>query len=591
MSATFLVLILLTGVTLYFILVRSYRDLEERELEDHTIRAKNSLFESTDNLKATLIDWAWWTDTYNFLSGNYDEFIDANIDPPTINNLALDFMWFSKADGSEHTGIMIDSASLTEVPFFPGLKHYFETEFSASPQSLTEVISGFIKTPEGLVELAATPVLTNARKGPYLGRMIIGRYIDTQMVEDLSRQLRMPVSISPVDAVDLDENLVKIKEQLNSGRNLVTQIVSGREIMGATLFKDIKSEPAFILSLLVDRNLFKQGVKTIVLLEFSLLLIAFIVLIAVVFLLDKYLIARLSNMGNQIAEIDIEGRELNHIEEKGADEISRISRVINALLKRVYTSRERLTKVQEELEQKIRERTRDLEEVNLKLSCEVSDRTRIQEDLIVSLKGKESLIKEIYHRSKNNMSALISLLRIQRTSSDNDYVKEVIHGMENRIYSMMLVNEKLHNTDNFKSIDLEEYFHDLSNSIVASIQFRLNKVYLRFKTEAVRVSTEFAIPCGLILNELLTNSMKYAYPNGQKKSLVVFLYPGADEMVEFGVKDYGIGFPENFDLEETTSLGLNLVKMLAREQLGGVAEYVSGKGIEWKIRFPLRSAH
>ena len=323
--------------------------------------------------------------------------------------------------------------------------------------------------------------------------------------------------------------------------------------------------------------------------EYVQVLIAVIVLIVVFVLLNKFWLFRLNRIGNQITEIDIESSGFNPIKDNGRDEIYRIVQAFNALMAKVYHSRNRLKMAQEELEDRVLERTMELKETNTKLSMEIHERISIQEELIESLKVKEVLLKEVYHRTKNNMSAIASLMNLQSSYARDESSKEVLCEMESRVYSMMLVNEKLYNSDDFINIDLDEYFRDLSSSIVSNYRLGSAIINLKFETETVTVSTESAIPCGLILNELITNAMKYAYPKGNDGDLIIFLYPEGRESIVFGVKDFGFGLPEAFDFETTDSLGLALVRMLAEGQLNGSVEYTSVDGMEWKIRFPVKS--
>ena len=587
--STFFLLILIAGVCIYFISIKAFLDLEKREIEAHTIRARNSLMESVGSLESTVGDWAWWTDTYEFVKGNYRDYLHDHLDAHTLATLKLDFMWFSSIDGREYTGIMVDAQAEQIIPFSLNLRNYFETAIDFNKDPRPEAISGLIKLPEGLMAVAITPVLKNDLQGPYVGTMVIGRYITKSTIEDLSTRLKISLSINTLDELDSGNGFSKIKEQISTGESLISYPLNYNQVIGAVLINDINSQPISILSIVIERTLYQQGMKTLILMEYVQVLIAVIVLIVVFVLLNKFWLFRLNRIGNQITEIDIESSGFNPIKDNGRDEIYRIVQAFNALMAKVYHSRNRLKMAQEELEDRVLERTMELKETNTKLSMEIHERISIQEELIESLKVKEVLLKEVYHRTKNNMSAIASLMNLQSSYARDESSKEVLCEMESRVYSMMLVNEKLYNSDDFINIDLDEYFRDLSKSIVSNYRLGSAIINLKFETETVTVSTESAIPCGLILNELITNAMKYAYPKGNDGDLIIFLYPEGRESIVFGVKDFGFGLPEAFDFETTDSLGLALVRMLAEGQLNGSVEYTSVDGMEWKIRFPVKS--
>jgi hypothetical protein len=208
------------------------------------------------------------------------------------------------------------------------------------------------------------------------------------------------------------------------------------------------------------------------------------------------------------------------------------------------------------------------------------------EDLIkASLKEKEVLLKEIHHRVKNNLQIVTSLLQMQSRRAKEPQALEVLRDSKNRIASIALVHEKLYRSEDLANIDFGQYIPDLITHLFDTYNVSSNSVELNINVENILLQIDTAIPCGLIVNELASNSLKYAFPANYKGIVQVEFYAGSDATMTLIVRDNGIGIPENFDLEATHSLGLTLVQGLV-EQLEGTIELDRNRGTEFKITFP-----
>jgi len=223
------------------------------------------------------------------------------------------------------------------------------------------------------------------------------------------------------------------------------------------------------------------------------------------------------------------------------------------------------------------------------LEAAEAERKQTEEQLKAALREKEVILKEVYHRTKNNMAAISSLLHLQYARIEDEHVLHMYKDTENRIQSMALVHEKLYRSKDLANIDLKEYILDLAYMVFENYQVSRGQIALTFDIESpVVVSTDSAIPCGLILNELLSNALKYAFLDDRTGEISIALHATDEGDIELRVRDNGVGLSEDFDFRNTDSLGLELVTMFAEHQLGGSVELKVDNGTEFLIRFKKR---
>ena len=206
-----------------------------------------------------------------------------------------------------------------------------------------------------------------------------------------------------------------------------------------------------------------------------------------------------------------------------------------------------------------------------------------EEKIKQSLKEKEVLLREIHHRVKNNMQIISSLLSLQSNSMPKKKYSGIFKESQNRIISMALIHEKLYHSRDIEKIDFKEYIDDLVRSLFQSYEVYGN-IELRIDVKDVFLGIDFAIPCGLILNELVTNSIKYGFPDGRKGLISIIIKSNETGYVELEVNDNGVGIPEDFDISKTKSLGLHLVTILS-EQLNGEISFDRNNGTKFMIKF------
>ena len=219
-----------------------------------------------------------------------------------------------------------------------------------------------------------------------------------------------------------------------------------------------------------------------------------------------------------------------------------------------------------------------------KLQQELRERKRAEEQIKVSLREKEVLLKEIHHRVKNNLQIISSLLSLQVGFIEDQQVLKIFRESEERIRSMALIHEKLYQSDNLAQIDFAEYIRELAGHLFRSYNGAARGIRLNLQSEDIWLNINIAVSCGLILNELIANSLKHAFPGDRRGVIHIRLYTDHDDQLILRVGDEGIGFPENLDFRHTTSLGLQLVDMLIN-QLDGTIELERNHGTTFKLTF------
>ena len=216
---------------------------------------------------------------------------------------------------------------------------------------------------------------------------------------------------------------------------------------------------------------------------------------------------------------------------------------------------------------------------------DITERRLAEEALRTSLHEKEGLLKEVHHRVKNNLQVIASLLRLESSRTPEPATKAVLKEMQGRIRSMALLHEALYRSGDFARVDLADYLGQLATQLFRAHNSDRAGVRLTLDLAHVRLDVEKAIPCGLIVNELVTNSLKHAFPDGRPGEVRVSLETEG-EHARLRVCDDGAGLPPDFDGRRAKSLGLVLVLDLAR-QLGGELEIQPGAGASFGVMFPL----
>jgi two-component sensor histidine kinase len=202
-----------------------------------------------------------------------------------------------------------------------------------------------------------------------------------------------------------------------------------------------------------------------------------------------------------------------------------------------------------------------------KTSEQVTTKLRASEE------RKEALLREVHHRVKNNLAVICSLFYLQSTHTQDEEAAQIFRDMENRVHSMALVHESLYGSENLARIDFAEYAQSLANDIFSSHESPGGSIHLKNELDPVVMGADLAVPCGLILNELISNALKHGFPSGAGGEVRVTLRSDQEGRCTLCVEDSGIGIPADLEVNTNKSLGLRLVRSLT-QQIRGTFELV-----------------
>jgi two-component sensor histidine kinase len=215
------------------------------------------------------------------------------------------------------------------------------------------------------------------------------------------------------------------------------------------------------------------------------------------------------------------------------------------------------------------------------------ERLKIQDrQLQESLEEKEVLLKEIYHRTKNNMLIIISMLELQSNDIEDRRLKTIFLEMEHRIRSMALVHEKLYQSQNLAQLDGGSYLKDVAESLLSSMVLD-GRITLQTHTEPVAVNIDYAIPLGLVANEIITNSIQHAFPGKKSGTISIYFEKRDTDTLVLTIADNGIGLPAEVDPENSSSFGMGIIiNTLVKLQLKGCIAIERSNGTRYIISFP-----
>jgi PAS domain S-box-containing protein len=224
------------------------------------------------------------------------------------------------------------------------------------------------------------------------------------------------------------------------------------------------------------------------------------------------------------------------------------------------------------------------------LKHEIAENKAVQVELANSLKEKELLLKEVHHRVKNNMQVISSLLNIQAETVGDEVFAGLLGESQQRIKSMAMIHENFYQSDNLSEIDFGDYINMLANSLHRFYAVKGEMVNLDIQVDNIALDLETAVPCGIIINELISNSLKHAFKGRESRGTVSVRFKNVDCSYILQIEDDGVGLPDGFTLDSSTSMGMEIVSILT-QQLDGRLQYESANGAFFEISFPRKEKH
>ena len=207
-----------------------------------------------------------------------------------------------------------------------------------------------------------------------------------------------------------------------------------------------------------------------------------------------------------------------------------------------------------------------------------------EQHLKASLDEKELLLREIHHRASNNMQVISSLINMQMTNIKDRHSTKVLDDCQNIIDSMALVHDRLFTSKDLTNIDLRDYVESLTNTLLSHYGFKRDSLALVVDVKNIRLSIDYAIPCGIIINEIVSNSLKHAFPDKENGEIIISIKMKEDYCF-MNIRDNGIGIPKGLNAKGVRSMGMQLITILAEHQLNGTLDINTDNGMEYRITF------
>jgi len=226
---------------------------------------------------------------------------------------------------------------------------------------------------------------------------------------------------------------------------------------------------------------------------------------------------------------------------------------------------------------------KELERINVELKQVIEEKQKVEEKVRKSLSEKERLLSEIHHRVKNNMQMVATMLSLQSKYGNPENMIEAFEKSIDRINSMAMVHEKLYESKNFGEVEMKLYIEELAYELVGAYQGDKN-IELKLSLDCVMLEIDTAITLGLLLNELITNTVKYAFPNKMTGTVTIEFTKADEDYLRLAIIDDGVGLPADFELRKNKSLGMQLIDGFVRE-LYGKLNISSNNGTNIEVLF------
>ena len=557
-------------LAIYFILsgitTESYKKLEIQTSIQNSKRVYNALYNKIDSINTLVVDWAKWDDSYEFIVDRNKDYIKSNLVETTFVDNELNVIpYYNKQNQIVWgKGYDLGNEEFIEVP--DSLKKYIADHSSLllDHEDIESNVMGIVLLPEGPMMLCSSPILNSDAEGPIRGRLFMGRYLDSTAVEELSDTTHFDVSIHRIDEGTSDTLLKKAVASFSELSDTVIEPINSDTLSAFTQIKDVSEKPILVMKINMPRSIYKQGQETIKYFLILLFIIGLVFSFITILLLERLVLSRVYKLTSAVNKIgflpDFSGR----VDVKGNDELSDLGNNINTMLERLEESQEEIKSARDQLEERVGERTQELS---------------------TTLGEKEVLLKEIHHRVKNNLQVISSLLFHQSKYTDDNKTLDLFQESQDRVKAMALIHENLYSSKSLSKIDFNQYIIDLTNQLKSTyISSHSNSIDISTEIQNVFLDIDTALPCGLIVNELVTNSLKHAFPNGNKGNIIINMKTIDDCKYRLTISDNGIGLPNNLEISNLKSLGLKLAKRLS-EQLEGTFVIDRSNGTTFNITF------
>lgn len=621
-TGTLLVLFVLLYNSAHAILLSSFEQIEDQRVQENVERAANAIADTLSSMSATAADWSYWDDTYTFVQGANDSYIEDNLANETLVNLGLNVIVLTDEHGNVVFTKALDLSSGEETDFPPGLVDMLlESRTALDSTDALAQLAGLVDGPDQLVMVATRHILDSQLRPPVEGTLIFGRYLDDERIAAFSDSLRLSLTVHPINDSTLMAELATSPVPL-TGFDIISQPLSDEVIAGYTPLHDIQGKPVRILRMEMARDIYLQGRASLQYFLVALVIIGVVFTLVIWLLNDRVILCRITQLGQSVAHIRDTGDTSVDVSIPGNDEIAHLSADINSMLLTLAKTQDALQKAHDNLELQVAERTRDLQQSNTQLQQEIIERKQAQAQLaqardqaLEALQLKSRILANISHDARTPLSVIslrAEMLRRghfgQLTDSQNDKLDSILINaqqllgfIENLLTSAQIEASKI----SLKPVEIAP--HDLLETLMETQKPLAERKGLKLEwsvtpqvAPVLWVDTE---RFNQILQNLVNNAIKFT----EKGSVWVQIdQPDSDHwMLE--VSDTGPGIdPEarkrifepfwqvDSSLVRVTNrgigLGLSIVMQLATLMDGDVTvKSEPGAGTTFRVSLPLQT--
>lgn len=348
-AGVFVALVLVLNLITWIFVLGGYDTLEEDSVRENVSRAVGTFADSLESLATTCRDWAYWDDTYGYIADRNQGYVESNLTASTFENLGLDVIIYVDAEGDIVYGSGFDPLEGAMLSLPPDLEERVRTGLPLlRPGAGEDEVAGVTLLEEGPLLLSSVPILTSEGKGAARGSLIMGRYLDDTETGKLADISNLNIAIVRFDGDSMPEDYRTFRDMLLAGdAEADVRVLGSDSIAGYSLIDDIYGNPALILRVEMPRAIHRQGIDTLVYFNIFLFAACLVFGVTVVFLLEKMVLSRLSNLSAEITGIGLKGDPAARVSVEGKDELANLATAINTMMDRIERSEGRFLSLTE----------------------------------------------------------------------------------------------------------------------------------------------------------------------------------------------------------------------------------------------------
>ena len=387
-------LIVIQFVTSRIILLRGFRELEEKHVRQNVDRALRALSHEIAGIQTIAHDWAAWDDTYTFIADANDDYVKSNLVDETFTDMRLSLMLFIDTSGKAVFAKAFDFKNEEEVPVPQAIQKQLSASSPLVHHTNTDSsLAGIILNPGGAMLIVSEPIVTSEEEGPIRGALIMARHLDDSEIKNVAETTQLSLNMYRLDDPQTPSDVQVARSSLSDQTPIALYPLSVESIAGYALIKDIYGKPILVLKVDIPREIYQKGEATISYFLLSLAVVGLVFGVVIILLLEKQVLSRVTHLGKTVTSIGLSSDLSMRVSMTGKDELSGLANEVNRMLKALQESEESIRRAHDDLEKQVQERTAELTIANERLKQQVEERERAEEE-------KKKLQSQLQHAKK-----------------------------------------------------------------------------------------------------------------------------------------------------------------------------------------------